>query len=135
MFLHSNSSFTKDALILLKWNGTANLSYNLFDDLILASLFDIPQKVHIYVTCNNLPGPILKSGVQLNEEQQLTLEIPSFLELLWKPCSMVATGASSPSTSPYLPSEFPPKNGGDKGALTGVLSRSAVIAIVSGDVI
>ncbi|KAK1380848.1 hypothetical protein POM88_027592 [Heracleum sosnowskyi] len=82
------------------------------------------------MTCNNLPGPISQTGVLLNKYQQLSLEILSFLH--WKPCFTVAIGASSPSTLPYLPSEFPPQNGGDKGASTRVLSRSAIVAIVYG---
>ncbi|RVX12445.1 Receptor protein kinase-like protein ZAR1 [Vitis vinifera] len=116
--------------------GTVDLSHNIFSGSIPASLGDLPEKVYIDLTYNNLSGPIPQNGALMNRGPTAFIGNPRLCGPPSKnPCSPET--ASSPSSIPFLPNNYPPPNSdGDSGKGKGRgLSKSAVIGIVVGDVV
>ncbi|KAK2981479.1 hypothetical protein RJ640_021920 [Escallonia rubra] len=116
--------------------GTVDLSHNLFNGTIPASLGNLPEKVYIDLTYNNLMGPIPQNGALMNRGPTAFIGNPGLCgPPLKNPCTPDSPAASSPSSYPYLPSNYPPQSTGNGKGAKGRLSKSAVIAIVVSDVI
>ncbi|KAL5726563.1 Zygote arrest protein 1 [Ranunculus cassubicifolius] len=119
--------------------GTVDLSHNLFSGSIPASLGHLPEKVYIDLSYNNLSGPIPQNGALENRGPTAFIGNPGLCgPPLKDPCSSETPGATSPSSFPYVPRNYPPSvsdgNGEENGKRRG-LSKSSVIAIIVGDVI
>ncbi|KAK6921697.1 Leucine-rich repeat-containing N-terminal, plant-type, partial [Dillenia turbinata] len=132
-----DGSIPSDFGNLSSLQGTVDLSHNNFSGSIPGSLGNLPEKVYIDLTYNNLSGPIPQNGALMNRGP--TAFIGNSLLCgppLKNPCSD-SSSASSPSSYPYLPSNYPPQsdNNGNVGGKSGGLSKSAVIAIVASDVV
>lgn len=119
--------------------GTVDLSHNLFSGSIPASLGDLPEKVYIDLTYNNLSGPIPQTGALMNRGPTAFIGNPALCgPPLKNACSPDTPGVNSPSSYPYLPSNYPPQNTGGnagKGGRGSGLSKTAVIVIIVGDVV
>ncbi|KAL6010820.1 Zygote arrest protein 1 [Asimina triloba] len=117
--------------------GTVDLSHNRFSGAIPTSLGDLPEKVYIDLTYNNLSGPIPQNGALVNRGPTAFLGNPGLCGPPLK--STCSSDASSPSAFPFFPNNYPPQssNGDNVGPSSRRrgLSRTAVIAIVVGDVI
>ncbi|GFP84686.1 probable inactive leucine-rich repeat receptor-like protein kinase at1g66830 [Phtheirospermum japonicum] len=110
--------------------GTLDLSHNLFNGSIPADLGDLPEKVYIDLTYNNLSGPIPQNGALINRGPTAFIgNIDLCGPPLKKLCSL--NSSISPSSSfPYLPNSSPSKN------VTGHrLSKTSIIAIIFCDLI
>ncbi|XAR72311.1 Non-specific serine/threonine protein kinase [Bertholletia excelsa] len=122
---------------LANLQGTVNLSHNMFSGSIPASLGDLPEKVYFDLTYNNLSGPIPQNGALMNRGPTAFIGNPSLCgPPLKNPCS--SDGASSSSSYPFLPSNFPSQNTTDNTGKSGNrrgLGRGAVVAIIICDVI
>ncbi|KAL2896933.1 Receptor protein kinase-like protein ZAR1 [Bienertia sinuspersici] len=89
--------------------GTADFSHNLFSGSIPASLGELPEKVYIDLTYNNLSGPIPQNGALMNRGPTAFIGNPSLCgPPLKNPCSSDSS-AVSPSSYPYLPSDNSPQ--------------------------
>ncbi|GKV47321.1 hypothetical protein SLEP1_g54232 [Rubroshorea leprosula] len=133
-----NGSIPSDMGNLSNLQGTVDLSHNLFSGSIPPSLGNLPEKVYIDLTYNNLSGPIPQNGALMNRGPTAFLGNPGLCgPPLKNPCSSGTPGAaSSPSSYPFLPNNYPSENTGDNGGKKGRgLSKSAVIAIIACDVI
>lgn len=107
----------------------------MFSGSIPSSLGDLPEKVYIDLTYNNLSGPIPQNGALMNRGPTAFIGNPSLCgPPLKNPCSSNYSADSPSSTYPYLPSEHPPNYNVGKSKGKG-LSKSAVIAIVASDVV
>ncbi|WCJ24468.1 Leucine-rich repeat protein kinase family protein [Euphorbia peplus] len=116
--------------------GTVDLSHNHFTGSIPASLGNLPEKVYIDLTYNNLSGPIPQNGALMNRGPTAFIGNPGLCgPPLKNACSSDNPGASSPSSIPFLPSNYPPQDLNHKGQKRRGLSKSAVIAIIVSDVI
>ncbi|KAG6707137.1 receptor protein kinase-like protein ZAR1 [Carya illinoinensis] len=132
-----NGSIPSDMGNLSSLQGTVDLSHNRFSGSIPASLGNLPEKVYIDLTYNNLSGPIPQNGALMNRGPT------AFIGNSWlcgpplkNPCSSDTNSASSPSSIPFLPDNYPPDNPDDNTRKKARgLSKSAVTAIVVGDVI
>lgn len=133
-----NGSIPSDIGNLSSLQGTVDLSHNRFTGSIPASLGNLPEKVYIDLTYNNLSGPIPQSGALMNRGPTAFIGNPGLCgPPLKNPCSSHSPGASSPSSIPFLPNNYPPQdsdNHGGKSERRG-LSKSAIIAIIVSDVI
>lgn len=118
--------------------GTVDLSHNFFSGSIPASLGDLPEKVYIDLTYNNLSGPIPQTGALMNRGPTAFIGNPALCgPPLKNPCSPDTPGVNSPSSYPFLPSNYPPQNSSDNTGKSGRgsgLSKTAVILIIVGDV-
>ncbi|GKU90271.1 hypothetical protein SLEP1_g4280 [Rubroshorea leprosula] len=132
-----NGSIPGDMGNLSNLQGTVDLSHNLFSGSIPPSLGNLPEKVYIDLTYNNLSGSIPQNGALMNRGPTAFLGNPGLCgPPLKNPCSSDTPGASSPSSYPFLPNNYPPENADDKGGKKGRgLNKSAVIAIIVSDVI
>ncbi|XP_048429074.1 receptor protein kinase-like protein ZAR1 isoform X1 [Pyrus x bretschneideri] len=134
-----SGSIPSDMGNLSSLQGTVDLSHNLFSGAIPASLGNLPEKVYIDLTYNNLSGPIPQNGALMNRGPTAFIGNPNLCgPPLKNPCSSEVSGASPPSSIPYLPDNSPPQdsdyNAGKSGKARG-LSKRAVIAIIVSDVI
>ncbi|KAL0463540.1 UNVERIFIED_CONTAM: Receptor protein kinase-like protein ZAR1 [Sesamum latifolium] len=114
--------------------GTVDLSHNMFNGSIPAGLGNLPEKVYIDLTYNKLSGPIPQSGALINRGPTAFIGNPGLCGPPLKNLCSSDSEASSPSSFPYLPSNYPPQGGGKAGGRRG-LSKGAVVAIIVGDVI
>nr|CAD1834948.1 unnamed protein product [Ananas comosus var. bracteatus] len=105
-------------------------------DLSYNRLGNLPEKVYIDLTYNNLSGPIPQNGALENRGPTAFIGNPGLCgPPLKNPCS-----SDVPSSNPYLPSNYSPSGVEASANLTGSghtkgLSRNAVVAIVVSDVI
>ncbi|KAL0737374.1 hypothetical protein Bca4012_013584 [Brassica carinata] len=80
-FNEFNGSIPSDVGNLSSLQGTADFSHNHFSGLIPPGLGDLPEKVYIDLTFNNLSGPIPQTGALMNRgptafiENGLTLAV------------------------------------------------------------
>ncbi|XP_022971784.1 receptor protein kinase-like protein ZAR1 [Cucurbita maxima] len=104
--------------------GTLDLSHNHFSGSIPSSLGNLPEKVYIDLSHNNLNGPIPQNGALMNRGPTAFIENPGLCG------SPLKNTCSSPSLLPFLPRTY-----GENAKKASGLSKSAVIAIVLGDMI
>ncbi|XP_057481181.1 receptor protein kinase-like protein ZAR1 [Actinidia eriantha] len=116
--------------------GTVDLSHNLFSGSIPASLGDLPEKVYIDLTYNNLSGPIPQNGALMNRGPTAFIgNLGLCGPPLKNPCSPDSTGVNSPSSYPFLPSNYPPGDNAGKSRNGSGLGKTAIVAIVVSDVV
>lgn len=119
--------------------GTVDLSHNSFSGSIPASLGDLPEKVYIDLTYNNLSGRIPQTGALMNRGPTAFIGNQGLCgPPLKNQCSPDTPGVNSPSSYPFLPSNYPPQNTSDNAGKSGSrsgLSKTAVIVIIVGDVV
>ncbi|KAL0424704.1 UNVERIFIED_CONTAM: Receptor protein kinase-like protein ZAR1 [Sesamum radiatum] len=94
--------------------GTVDLSHNMFNGSIPASLGNLPEKVYIDLTYNKLSGPIPQSGALINRGPTAFIGNPGLCGPPLKNLCSSDSEASSPSSFPYLPSNYPPQGGGKR---------------------
>lgn len=131
-----NGSIPSDIGNLSSLQGTADLSHNDFSGSIPASLGNLPEKVYIDLTYNNLSGAIPQNGALMNRGPTAFIGNPGLCgPPLKDPCSPDVASANSPASYPFLPNNYPPQSANNTGHRGRGLSKSAVIAIVVGDII
>ncbi|KAK6157638.1 hypothetical protein DH2020_011886 [Rehmannia glutinosa] len=129
-----SGSIPGDLGYLSNLQGTLDLSHNMFNGSIPASLGNLPEKVYIDLTYNELSGPIPQNGALVNRGPTAFIGNPGLCGPPLKNLCSSNSEASSPSTFPYLPDNHPPEGGGKVGGGRG-LSKATLIAIIVGDVI
>lgn len=130
-------SIPSDMGNLSSLQGTVDLSHNIFSGPIPASLGNLPEKVYIDLTYNNFSGPIPQNGALMNRGPTAFIGNPGLCgSPLKNPCSSDTPGATSPSSFPFLPNNYPPHyTDAGKTEKGRGLSKGAVIGIVVSDVI
>ncbi|XP_061356542.1 receptor protein kinase-like protein ZAR1 [Gastrolobium bilobum] len=138
-FNQFSGSIPSDMGNLSSLQGTVDLSHNHFSGSIPTSLGNLPEKVYIDLSYNNLNGPIPQNGALMNRGPTAFVGNPGLCgPPLKNPCGSDTPPASSPSTFPFLPHNYPPQNtdnGPGKSEKNKGLSKGAVIGIVVGDLI
>ncbi|KAA3453197.1 Leucine-rich repeat protein kinase family protein [Gossypium australe] len=128
-----NGSIPWDFGNLSSLQGTVDFSHNLFTGLISGILGDLPEKVYIDLTYNDLSGPIPQNGALMNRGPTSLVGNPGLCgPSLKNPCSLDTTGATSPSSHPLLQDNNSTGNSADNER---GLSKGAVIAIIVSDII
>ncbi|ESW14957.1 hypothetical protein PHAVU_007G032100 [Phaseolus vulgaris] len=138
-FNHFNGSIPSDLGNLSSLQGTVDLSHNHFTGSIPASLGNLPEKVYIDLTFNNLNGPIPQNGALMNRGPTAFIGNPGLCgPPLKNSCGSDTPSASSPSSFPFIPSNYPAEGTGNGSMGSGKnkgLSKGAVVSIVVGDII
>ncbi|KAL6573737.1 Zygote arrest protein 1 [Orobanche hederae] len=129
-----SGSIPSDFGYLSNLQGTLDLSHNMFNGLIPASLGNLPEKVYIDLTYNKLSGPIPQNGALVNRGPTAFIGNPSLCGPPLKNLCSSDNGASSPTSFPHLPSNYPTQGGKKVGDGHG-FSRVSLVAIILGDVI
>ncbi|XP_047341529.1 receptor protein kinase-like protein ZAR1 [Impatiens glandulifera] len=128
-FNRFNSPIPDDLGNLSNLQGTVDLSHNEFTGSIPASLGNLPEKVYIDLTYNNLSGPIPQTGALINRGPTAFIGNPFLCGApLKNPCG-------NSSSYPYLPGSSQDNNDGSNTKIAKGLSKSAIIAIILGDII
>ncbi|XP_010424856.1 PREDICTED: receptor protein kinase-like protein ZAR1 [Camelina sativa] len=136
-FNQFNGSIPSDVGNLSNLQGTADFSHNHFTGSIPPALGDLPEKVYIDLTFNNLSGPIPQTGALMNRGPTAFIGNtglcgPPLKDL----CPGYELGLNA--SYPFIPSNNKPEdsdsNSEAKQKSSG-LSKSAVIAIVLCDVV
>lgn len=133
-----NGSIPMDIGNLSSLQGTVDFSHNLFSGSIPASLGNLPEKVYIDLTYNNLSGSIPQNGALMNRGPTAFIGNPGLCgPPLKNPCSSETPGASSPSSFPFFPDNYPPGSSEGNGNKydKGGLSKSTLVAIIIGDIV
>ncbi|KAL2347647.1 hypothetical protein Fmac_001647 [Flemingia macrophylla] len=138
-FNQFNGSIPSDMGNMSGLQGTVDLSHNHFSGLIPASLGDLPEKVYIDLTFNNLSGPIPQTGALMNRGPTAFIGNSGLCgPPLKNLCAPDTHGTSSPSPLPFLPDNYPPQDSDDGFGKSGKnkrLSTGAVVGIVVGHVV
>ncbi|KAK7407504.1 hypothetical protein VNO78_09457 [Psophocarpus tetragonolobus] len=138
-FNEFNGSIPSDMGKLSSLQGTVDLSHNHFSGSIPAGLGNLPEKVYIDLTYNNLSGPIPQTGALMNRGPTAFIGNSGLCgPPLKNLCAPDTHGASSPSSFPFLPDNYPPQDGDDgigKSGKSKRLSKGALVAIVVGDIV
>lgn len=137
-FNNFGGSIPSDLGNLSSLQATFDLSHNLFSGLIPSSLGNLPEKVYIDLSHNNLSGPIPQNGALINRGPTAFIGNPGLCgSPLKNTCSSESLSGSGSSFSlhPFLPDDHSPRGSVDNAKKARGLSKSAVIAIVVGDVI
>lgn len=131
-------SIPGDLGYLSNLQGTVDLSHNKFNGSIPAILGNLPEKVYIDLTYNNLSGPIPQNGALVNRGPTAFIGNPGLCGPPLKNLCSSNSEASSPSSFPYLPNNYH-SQGGENSRTSGGggrgLSKAAIVAIIVGDVI
>lgn len=134
-----NGFLPKDIGSLSTLQDTVDLSHNRFSGLIPPGLGNLPEKVYIDLTYNNLSGPIPQNGALVNRGPTAFIGNPGLCGPPLKNQCPSDGIAYIPSSIPYFPNNSPPitSDGDDGGRSKGHRSWSTrvVIAIVVADVI
>ncbi|KAL0538724.1 hypothetical protein IC582_022880 [Cucumis melo] len=133
-----NGSIPMDIGNLSSLQGTVDFSHNLFSGSIPPSLGNLPEKVYIDLTYNNLSGSIPQNGALMNRGPTAFIGNPGLCgPPLKNPCSSETPGASSPSSFPFFPDNYPPGSSEGNGNKfdKGGLSKSTLVAIIIGDIV
>ncbi|KAG2261714.1 hypothetical protein Bca52824_068793 [Brassica carinata] len=139
-FNEFNGSIPSDVGNLSSLQGTADFSHNHFSGLIPPALGDLPEKVYIDLTFNNLSGPIPQTGALMNRGPTAFIGNaglcgPPLKDL----CSGDELGVNA--SYPFIPSNNRPDDDSDgadsetKQKSSSGLSKTAVVAIVLCDVV
>ena len=138
-FNEFNGLIPSDMGKLSSLQGTVDLSHNHFSGSIPASLGNLPEKVYIDLTYNNLSGPIPQTGALMNRGPTAFIGNSGLCgPPLKNLCAPDTHGASSPSSFPVLPDNYPPQDSDDgfvKSGKSKRLSKGAVVGIVVGDIV
>ncbi|KAH7658415.1 Non-specific serine/threonine protein kinase protein [Dioscorea alata] len=121
-----NGSIPMDIGNMSKLEGTADFSHNLFSGLIPLSLGDLPEKVYIDLTYNNLSGPIPQNGALVNRGPTAFIGNP----LLCGPPLKTPCSNRVPADGPAM---FPTIEGGENEGIISKrtsMSKGIVVAIV-----
>ncbi|CAH2045944.1 unnamed protein product [Thlaspi arvense] len=135
-FNQFNGSIPSDIGNLSNLQGTADFSHNHFTGLIPPALGDLPEKVYIDLTYNNLSGPIPQTGALMNRGPTAFI---GNVGLCGPPLKDLCPGdeLGLNASYPFIPSNNPPddsdSNSETKQKSSG-LSKSSVIVIVLCDV-
>ncbi|KAH6763054.1 Leucine-rich repeat protein kinase family protein [Perilla frutescens var. hirtella] len=114
--------------------GTFDLSHNMFNGSIPASLGNLPEKVYIDLTYNNLTGPIPQNGALINRGPTAFIGNPGLCGPPLKNLCSSDSEVNPPSSLPYLPDNYPLQGGENVGRGRG-LSKGTIVAIVVSDVV
>ncbi|KAE9595439.1 hypothetical protein Lal_00031224 [Lupinus albus] len=137
-FNQFNGSIPSDIGKLSSLQGTVDLSHNHFSGSIPPSLGNLPEKVYIDLSYNNLSGSVPLIGALMNRGPTAFIGNSGLCgPPLKNPCALDSPGsASSPSSFPFLPGNYPSQgNGLGKNEKNKGLSKGAVVGIIVGDVI
>ncbi|CAA7022599.1 unnamed protein product [Microthlaspi erraticum] len=136
-FNQFNGSIPGDIGNLSNLQGTADFSHNRFSGSIPPALGDLPEKVYIDLTFNNLSGPIPQTGALMNRGPTAFIGNTG---LCGPPLKDICPGdeLGLNASYPFIPSNNP-TNDSDSSSETkqrsSGLGKKAVIAIVLCDVI
>ncbi|KAK6115108.1 LOW QUALITY PROTEIN: hypothetical protein DH2020_007377 [Rehmannia glutinosa] len=125
-----SGSIPSDLGYLSNLQGTVDLSHNMFNGSIPANLGNLPEKVYIDLTFNKLSGPIPQNGALVNRGPTAFIGNSGLCGPPLKNLCSSNSDASSPSSIPYLPNNYPQNVSGKQG-----LSKASIIVIIVSDLI